>query len=176
MNFETPQIKFPLHGSSPPAAADTDICHWHSDPHLLSLFLFSSRRSKIFHLQRAVCFSNGTAGFPVSCSILPHPYMGPFMERDSPLHSLLWRPWYQAQRTVFYPPLLLLYAKDAAGVAVALQGDLAVCLALCMVPHTNYHCSVVSGGNRVSAWAAQNIGSFCCLCKGRRSRKLPVFT
>lgn len=37
------------------------------------------------------------------------------MERDSPLHSLL---WYQAQRTVFYPPLLLLHAWDAAGEAV----------------------------------------------------------
>lgn len=29
--------------------------------------------------------------------------------------------------------------------SVALRGDLAVCLTLCVMPHTNYHCSVVSG-------------------------------
>ena len=38
----------------------------------------------------------------VACSIFPRPWMCPFVEYDSPLHSLLWRRWYQAQRMVLH--------------------------------------------------------------------------
>lgn len=158
MNLETPQIKFLLHRSSPPAAADTHICHWRSDHNLLSLFLSLARGSKIFHLQTAVCFSNDSAGFPelpvplflilarvLSWNVIPHCIVC-FGTKPKELFSthhccccmpgmLLGRQW-----------LLL-----PVWWSVAFQGELAICLALCVVPHTSYHCSVVSGDNKVSA-------------------------
>lgn len=170
--------KAPLHRSSPPAAADTHICHWHSDHNLLSLFLLTflvfllAGQSEIFHLQRAVCSNNGSAGFPE----LPVPFfliLTWVLSWNVILHCIVsFEDLGIKPRELFFthhccccmPRMLLGRQWHLVLVwwSVALQGDPAVSLVLCVVPHTNHHCSV-SGDNRVSALAEQSSSSFYCL-------------
>lgn len=132
-----------------------------------------------------MCSNNGSAGFPE----LPVPFfliLTWVLSWNVTLHCIVsFEDLGIKPRELFFThhccccmPRMLLgrqWHLVPARWSVALQGDPAVSLVLCVVPHTNYHCSV-SGDNRVSAQAEQSISSFRCLQKGGRSGKFPVFT
>lgn len=138
-------------------------------------FTVVSKREWDLQCAMSSVLSNGSAGFPelpvllflilawalswnviLHCTVLKTLLSSPENCFYSPPHSRCW---------CCMPRMLLgrRWQLVPAWWSVTLQGDLAVCLALYVVPHSNYHCSAVSGDNRVSAWAAQNISSSCCL-------------